>query len=49
MLRRAVLSGLARRIIEQRARAGTKARPAPLRPRQSVTATPTPRQQGAMP
>lgn len=42
-LRRAVITGLARRIVQQRTGAGTNTRPVPLRPRRRrLTATPVP-------
>ena len=48
-LRRSIVTGLARRIVQQRAGAGTNARPAPLRPIKRLTATPMPLRQGAAP
>lgn len=46
-LRRTILAGLARRIVQQRTDAGPPARPVPLRARQRLTATPAPRSRGA--
>jgi hypothetical protein len=42
-LRRSIALGLARRILQQRTGAGTKARPVPLRRTKRLTATPTPK------
>lgn len=46
-LRRAVVTNMARRIVQQRTGAGTKTRSVPLRPRKRLTATPMPLRQGA--